>query len=79
KYTENGPVGLLEDKTAYLVVASGGTASGSEIDFATGYMKHVLGFVGITNVHVVDASKQGAGAEGAIARARAALPKAVAA
>ncbi|MEL6794138.1 MAG: NAD(P)H-dependent oxidoreductase, partial [Pseudomonadota bacterium] len=29
KYTENGPVGLLEDKTAYLVVASGGTASGS--------------------------------------------------
>lgn len=79
RYTENGPVGLLEGKTAYLVIASGGTASGSEIDFATGYMKHVLGFVGITDVHVVDASKQGAGAEGAIARARAALPTAVAA
>lgn len=74
KYTENGPVGLLEGKTAYLVIASGGTASGSEIDFATGYMKHVLGFVGITDVHVIDASKQGAGAEGAIACARAALP-----
>ncbi|MEL7465570.1 MAG: NAD(P)H-dependent oxidoreductase [Pseudomonadota bacterium] len=74
KYTENGPVGLLEGKTAYLVVASGGTAAGSEIDFATGYLKHVLGFVGVTDVHVIDASKQGAGADGAIARARTALP-----
>lgn len=74
KYTENGPVGLLEGKTAWLVIASGGTASGSDIDFATGYMRHVLGFVGITDVHVIDASKQGAGAEGAIARARAAIP-----
>ncbi len=36
--TENGPVGLLKGKPAYLVVASGGTAVGSEIDFATGYL-----------------------------------------
>ena len=79
KYTSEGPVGLLEGKTAWLVIASGGTASGSEIDFATNYMRHVLGFIGITDVHVLDASKQGAGAEGAIARARAAIPAAIAA
>ena len=55
-YSENGPVGLLNDKKAYLVVASGGTDSGSELDFATGYMRHVLGFIGIEDVTIVDAS-----------------------
>ena len=56
-YTENGPVGLLEGKKAYLVVASGGTESGSAIDFATGYMKHVLGFIGIHDVEVITADR----------------------
>ncbi|MEM1006532.1 MAG: NAD(P)H-dependent oxidoreductase, partial [Pseudomonadota bacterium] len=51
-YTENGPKGLLEGKRAVLAIASGGTAVGSEIDFATGYAKHVLGFIGIHDVHV---------------------------
>lgn len=57
RYTENGPEGLLTGKTAYLVVASGGTPIGSEIDFATGYMKHALNFVGISDVHVIDAGQ----------------------
>jgi len=35
KYTENGPVGLLEGKKAYIAVVSGGTKVGSEIDFLT--------------------------------------------
>lgn len=56
-YTENGPVGLLENKKAYLVIASGGTPSGSEIDFATGYLKQVLKFIGISDVTVVDATR----------------------
>ena len=50
RYTDNGPVGLLEGKTAYVVMTSGGTEVGSEIDFATRYLKHVLGFIGITDV-----------------------------
>ncbi|MCR9268615.1 MAG: FMN-dependent NADH-azoreductase [Henriciella sp.] len=50
KYTDNGPVGLLEGKRAFVVIASGGTASGSEIDFATPYVRHVLGFLGIHDV-----------------------------
>ncbi|GAB5448560.1 FMN-dependent NADH-azoreductase [Gymnodinialimonas sp.] len=56
-YTETGPKGLLEGKRAVLVIASGGTESGSEIDFATNYMRHVLGFIGITDVHVVTADR----------------------
>jgi FMN-dependent NADH-azoreductase len=57
RYTENGPVGLLNGKRAYLAVASGGTAVGSEIDFATGYLRHVLGFLGIDDVQVVAADR----------------------
>lgn len=57
KYTEQGPVGLLEGKKAYLVIASGGTPLGSDWDFTSGYLKHVLGFIGITDVTLIDASK----------------------
>lgn len=57
QYTEAGPKGLLEGKRAVLVIASGGTESGSDIDFATTYMRHVLGFIGITNVDVVTADQ----------------------
>ncbi|MCJ8308157.1 MAG: NAD(P)H-dependent oxidoreductase [Rhizobiaceae bacterium] len=69
-YTENGPVGLLKDKKAYLVIASGGTDSGSEIDFATGYLRHVLGFIGIHDVTVVDASGLMKDENASLARAR---------
>jgi len=58
RYTENGPVGLLENKRAILVYASGGTPAGSDIDFASTYMKHILGFVGITDVTVINAGQQ---------------------
>lgn len=57
RYSENGPVGLLRDRPVYLVVASGGTALHSEIDFATPFVQHVLGFLGIRDVHVIDASR----------------------
>lgn len=57
KYTETGPVGLLAGKKAYVVVASGGTAAGSEIDFATPYLRHVLGFLGIHDVTIIAADQ----------------------
>ncbi|MTI45469.1 FMN-dependent NADH-azoreductase [Roseibium hamelinense] len=57
KYTENGPLGLLEGKKAYVLLASGGTKVGSEIDFASGYIKHFLGFIGITDVTVIAADQ----------------------
>lgn len=58
KYTETGPVGLVSGKKAYLVVASGGTEVGSGIDFATPYMKHILSFIGVTDVTVIAAGQQ---------------------
>lgn len=58
QYTANGPEGLLTGKKAYVLVASGGTEVGSEIDFASGYLKHVLGFIGITDVTIIAADQQ---------------------
>jgi FMN-dependent NADH-azoreductase len=57
RYTEKGPVGLLEGKRAIVAVASGGTKMGSDMDFATGYIRHVMGFIGITQVDFVAADQ----------------------
>ena len=52
-YTQNGPEGLLKNKKAYVVVSSGGTEIGSDIDFAGRYITHFLGFLGINDVEVI--------------------------
>ncbi|MEO1776439.1 MAG: NAD(P)H-dependent oxidoreductase [Pseudomonadota bacterium] len=75
KYTENGPVGLLEGKRAILVAASGGTEVGSEIDFAVPWMKHVLGFIGIQDVTVIDAGQQMMKGDEAVTAAEAEVAK----
>ena len=72
RYTEAGPEGLLKGKKAYLVVASGGVPVGSDYDFATGYLRHVLGFVGITDVTIIEAGQQMMDSE-AVNRATAAI------
>lgn len=56
RYTDTGPEGLTPIRSAWLMVASGGTPVGGDMDFATGYMTHICRFLGIDTVHVVDAS-----------------------
>jgi len=56
-YTETGPVGLLENKQVFVVVTSGGTELGSEVDFLTPWLKHCLSFIGIQNVSFVHADQ----------------------
>lgn len=68
-YTANGPEGLLTGKKAYILIASGGTEVGSEIDFASGYLRHVLAFIGITDVTIVSADQQMMKGEAAISGA----------
>ncbi len=70
RYEETGPIGLLEGKRAIIAVASGGTQAGSDIDFATTYLRHVLGFIGITEVEIVAADAMSIDAEGALAKAK---------
>lgn len=57
RYTEHGPQGLLTGKKAYVLVATGGTEVGGAIDFATPWLKFVLGFLGITDVEVIAADR----------------------
>lgn len=56
QYTENGPKGLLTGISAYVVVTSGGTQLDSDLDFVSAWIKQVLGFIGITDSQIIDAS-----------------------
>jgi FMN-dependent NADH-azoreductase len=69
RYTETGPVGLLDGKRVIVAVASGGTAVGSEIDFATSYLRHILGFIGLTDVTFVAADRLAFDEEASLAAA----------
>ena len=69
RYTESGPEGLLENKRVVVAVATGGTPLGSEVDFLTPYMRHFLGFLGITDVTFVAAERLMGDADAARAKA----------
>ena len=63
----------MTGKRAIVAVASGGTEMGSDIDFATGYIRHVLGFIGITDVVFVAADRLMLDADATLASAHAAV------
>jgi FMN-dependent NADH-azoreductase len=73
RYTENGPEGLLQGKRAIIAIASGGTQVGSDIDWASGYLKHIMEFIGITDVQFVAADRLMVDADASHAKADAAL------
>jgi len=75
RYTADGPVGLLADKKAYVVVASGGVAIGSPADFATPYLRHALRFLGIADIEFIAAEKLNQSGEDAIDTARVRIAK----
>jgi FMN-dependent NADH-azoreductase len=56
-YVDGSPKGLMTGKKAIICFASGGTPFESDIDFASGYLKHILGFIGITDVIFISADK----------------------
>ena len=70
RYTENGVEGLLKGKKAYVVVPSGGVPVGTPVDFSTPYLKHALGFVGITDVEFIGAQGADRGNNEALDAAR---------
>ena len=77
RYTENGPEGLLKGKKAYVLVSSGGVPVGSPADFATPYLRHVLGFMGITDVEFIGAAGADRGNDAALDEARARIAEVV--
>jgi len=56
KYTDKGPVGLLQGKKAVHVQARGGVYSegpAKELEFGDRYLRAVLSFIGITDVQTI--------------------------
>jgi FMN-dependent NADH-azoreductase len=54
-YSEKGPQGLVTGKQVILVAARGGVYSGNPaLDFQVPYLKSVLGFLGMTDVEVIE-------------------------
>jgi FMN-dependent NADH-azoreductase len=53
RYTENGPVGLLSDKTVYVLAARGGAYQGTVKDTQTLYVRDFFEFLGIRDLHFV--------------------------
>ena len=56
-YVDGSPKGLMIGKKAIVCFASGGTSFGSDIEFASGYLRHILGFIGITDLTFISADK----------------------
>jgi len=53
-YENDSPRGLLSNKRATVIVTSGGTLAGKDIDFTTSYIQHILGFIGVDDVTMID-------------------------
>jgi FMN-dependent NADH-azoreductase len=57
KYVDGAPKGILKNTAVYIVVTSGRTPLYSDLDFVSGYMKHILGFIGITDLRFIEATQ----------------------
>jgi len=56
EYVDGVSRGLLRARSVYILFTSGGTAIGSEKDFATPYVTHLWRTLGIQDVQIIDAS-----------------------
>ena len=73
RYTAEGPEGLLKGKRAIVAYSAAGTPIGSDYDHASGYLRFMLGFLGITDVDFVAADRLAMDREAGLARAQEAL------
>lgn len=53
KYTETGPVGLVENTKVVILAARGGMYLGTDMDTQTKYLKDFFAFLGITDVDFI--------------------------
>jgi FMN-dependent NADH-azoreductase len=64
KYTETGPVGLLNGKKAVIFAARGGKYPSAPLDNQSEYIRGMLAFLGVTDVEFVYAEGLAMGNEG---------------
>jgi len=53
KYTETGPVGLLQDKPVIFALARGGVYANTPADSQVPFLKTFFNFIGLTQLHFV--------------------------
>ncbi|MDH3218117.1 MAG: NAD(P)H-dependent oxidoreductase [Gammaproteobacteria bacterium] len=70
RYGNNGPVGLLEGKSAEVVVTTGGVPLDSPVDFVSGYLRQVFSFIGVEDVTIIGADRMNIDADASFARAK---------
>ncbi len=63
KYTDKGPVGLLQGKKVYVALARGGLYRDTPADTQVPYLKTVLAFLGMTDVQFIYAEGLAMGPE----------------
>src|SRR5512139_3013697 len=63
KYTDRGPIGLLQGKKVYVALARGGLYRDTPADTQVPYLKAVLGFLGMTDIQFVYAEGLAMGPE----------------
>lgn len=67
RYTENGSKGLLSDKKTYIIATTAGTKLFGPLDYMSDYLRHILGFIGISDLEFIAADSLIKGGEEKIA------------
>ncbi|HET6786841.1 MAG TPA: NAD(P)H-dependent oxidoreductase [Aquabacterium sp.] len=67
RYTDKGPQGLLQGKTVYVALARGGRYRDTAADSQVPYLKTLLGFLGMSDVHFIYAEGLAMGPDAAAA------------
>lgn len=74
-FGSGGPKGILKDKKVYIVTSRGGAyrpdTPTERFDYQEPYLRHILGFIGLTDVTFIHAENQKPGAQAELARAAA--------
>lgn len=53
-YANDRARGLLANKRATVIITSGGTMADTDIDYASSYIQHILEFIGILDISIID-------------------------
>ena len=65
RYTDSGPQGLLGGRKVFVALARGGRYRDSGADAQVPWLKQILGFLGLTDVHFIHAEGLAMGPEAA--------------
>ncbi len=53
RYTASGPEGLVKGKKVYIVATRGGVYRNTDADTEIPYLRQVLSFLGLTDIHII--------------------------